>query len=263
MNIYATGSTGTIGQHFTGVFPLEGRLLPYSYDATKLVSPAAVLHFASIVGVEKVNSNAEEARKVNVDGTIKLAKDVFHNTDAKFVFASTSHVYDKSHFQLHEYSELKPRSNYALQKLEAEIACKEIFKNSPERLLILRIFSILGWSCGPKTLAASIIHHLDNPELSPIKNGSDVRDFLSPKQVASISRSLSVNDKAFGIVNVCSGQGITVGEAASVFAAQRGSHFISCDEGTSDVPFLVGSNTNLKKLLGVDSLDWDLDDFTK
>jgi nucleoside-diphosphate-sugar epimerase len=261
MNLYATGASGTIGQHFVGVSPLVGRLNPYSYDVSSLESPGAVLHFASVVGVEKVNSDVAEARKVNVDGTTKLATDVYFNSDAKFVFASTSHVYEKSDLPLSEDTTLNPRSNYAIQKLEAELSCIEIFKDKPERLLILRIFSILGWSCGPKTLAASIIHHLENPANSSIKNGNDVRDFLSPKQVAAITSRLSGDHQAYGIVNVCSGSGLKVGDAASNFASQKGVSFISCEAGTSDTPILIGDNSKLRKLLGVDEINWTLDDF--
>ncbi len=257
MSVYATGTTGTIGQHLKNVIPLRGRLYPYTLTLDQTDNLTSVLHLAAIVGSDQVNADIDYARKVNVDGTIKLAEEVFNNSNAKFVFASTSHVYEPSDRILTEDSNIKPHSNYAFQKFEAEEACREIFRNNSERLLILRVFSVLGWSCGPKSLAASIIRQINEPNSKVIKNGNDIRDFLSPKQIALISLQLCQNVSAHGIVNICSGMGRTVASAARQFSGEDA----SCEEGKSQIPFIVGDNERLKKFLGVDQLRWDLDDY--
>jgi nucleoside-diphosphate-sugar epimerase len=260
--IYATGRSGTIGRHLVNCFDLRLDLeeTPFSSINFSAGEPSAVIHLGGIVGVEMVNSNAALANEVNVIGTIELAKYVRDFTSAKFIFVSTSHVYKQSNIKLREDSETHPISIYAKQKLKTEFELAEIFSSNPNRLLIARVFSVLGWSSNKNSLGGAIRGVLLDSNLGPVKNGADQRDFLSPKQVASTLRCLAVEKDAVGIVNVCTGRAISVQSASQVFAESMGLPHPEVKMENSAVPYLVGDNQYLLRLLQVDELSWNLDD---
>ena len=259
MKKYATGMTGTIGQHLISSLPLSGRLYPYTFNLSSLEENSNLIHLAGIVGIDKVNAVLDSARKINVEGTARLASDFKKHCKGKFILVSSSHVYADSPSKLSENSSIEPHSNYALMKLEAEQACVEIFKEYPERLLIARVFSVLGYSCNSGSLAAAIKNSILTGE--PVSNGHDIRDFLSPKQVAYLLESLADSSSATGVVNVCSSLGLSVADVSRKFAEHLGEDQAAVNLSKSKTPYLVGENSRLLSMLGLKEIHWEFDDY--
>jgi len=161
-----------------------------------------------------------------------------------------------------EEQECNPLSKYAEQKLQAEKELITIFKNDTSRLLILRIFSILDWGMPPGTLGNTIEKIIDGGT-QVVQNAEDIRDFLTPKTVASIITSISENYNCYGIINICSGMGISVRKATEKFFNLSGkiaspSIFI---KEQSIAPAIVGCNLRLLALNDSEfKLSWELFD---
>lgn len=92
----------------------------------------------------------------------------------------------------------------------------------------------------------------------PLQNTEDVRDFLTPKQVARAIYEISGTEAASGVINLCSSTPTSVAEAVKYLFALES---IKIQEnllaaGHSSVPRIVGNNSKLKLLLPKLNLEW-------
>jgi nucleoside-diphosphate-sugar epimerase len=188
MDIFATGTTGTIGRYLTNnvrsidiELGHEFELPPELYESKDF----AFIHLAGTVGVQAVSKNVELAHKINVTGTRLLAEKCVANGVRKFIYVSTSHVYKQSAHLLDESCETYPITKYAEQKRLAEIEVLDAFKDIPERLVVARVFSILDWGTPEFTLGGAVLKLLKG-EVTSLNSGLDLRDFLTPQKVASV-----------------------------------------------------------------------------
>lgn len=257
-----TGKSGTIGRHLPSQFEsLEIDLSADkdSFDALPLPQNAHLLHLAGIVGPQEVEKNPIRASQVNVRGTELIAKEFRKKSSGKFYFVSTSHVYRPSREPLKEDSQISPINCYAMQKYEAEISLNEIFASEPERLCILRLFSVLDWDVAPFTLGGAIKKIAKGEEGFILNNTDDIRDFLTPSQIAdSLTRIIKENILS-GVFNLCSGLGTSVGQAAEHMLKMSG-FMIPTDSfrsGNSAMPYIVGDNGKLLTKIQHLNLKWN------
>lgn len=249
LRILATGTTGTIGKHFFGAAPLSVNLLSdFGLIVQSLFnSSSIVLHAAGIVGNEAVSKNIYTSYKVNVNATKKLAEISRDNDIARFVYVSSSQVYAPSNSFLLESSKVHPLGPYAEQKFEAEQALVDVFKDTPDKLCIVRVFSVLDWGVSDFTLGGAIRKLTIINSDSKVLNSNDIRDFLTPKLVADVLIKISNNSSIFGIVNLSSAIGTKISEAARKMLTESGFEFPSARvlPGNSDRPYMVGDNSKL------------------
>ena len=257
--IFATGLTGTIGRH------LSKKVLPVNidlsseherFDSLHFDKYSNLIHLAGVVGPSEVEKNLDYSRSVNIDGTGFLAREFLQKSGGIFYFVSTSHVYAQSQNLISETSPISPGNIYAEQKLEAELMLQGIFSTDPQRLRIIRVFSVLDWDVAPYTLGGAIRKMTDSDFV--LSNASDVRDFLTPKTIAGAIYEIALSGAQFDIVNLCSGSGISVGDAAKKML--HGSGF-EVDESRfswrqSLNPFVVGDNSRLASLFPEFDLSW-------
>ncbi|MGT2551828.1 NAD-dependent epimerase/dehydratase family protein [Acinetobacter geminorum] len=165
MKILVTGSTGFVGQALMQVlinredqlFTLARRVnrnLPnkvhqiiYDSDSTPfaITFPEkidVVIHLAGRAHIlnEKVKDPLQEFRKVNVEGTLELAKQALENRVKRFIFISSIGV-NGSSTNGKAFSEQdipQPHADYAVSKLEAELALQKLFKGTETELVIIR-----------------------------------------------------------------------------------------------------------------------------
>ena len=252
MPLYATGTTGYVGSKLRYSIPLFIDLTDSkTYSHLSLGSKSTVLHLAAIVGAEKVLENGELAYAVNVDGTVRFAEYLKETSDTRFLYVSTSHVYKYSGSKHTENSLTEPMSFYAKQKLQAEIYLKELFVKEPERLLIARVFSILGKGMPEGTLGWAIERASAQ---NPVMCSDDIRDFHTALEVAQLLEKLAINSWSFQMVNVTSGNSKSVRDAGIALRKNLG---LSIEEdiflpGNSKVPQNCGNNTRLKKMLQIE-----------
>lgn len=259
--VLATGIRGTIGSKLPrSVLPLTLDLSEeFSLDL-ELLNVKAVIHLAGVVGNVNVLRDADYAYKVNVIGTIKLAKLIANYTEAKFVYVSSSHVYKRSWEKQLESSVVEPISTYAEQKARGEQEVIKIFKNCPERLVIIRVFSLLDWTMPDFTLGGMARKIYIAQGLRKIKFSDDVRDFLSSRDVANGIYKISINEYVNGVINLCTGRATSVGKAIEEMFSHTKFEGIRAllEPGTSETPYIVGDNTKFLNLFPGQNLDWDV-----
>jgi nucleoside-diphosphate-sugar epimerase len=259
--IYATGTTGTIGKH------LERHINPVNMDLSKLdtdnlgerLEPSSTfLHLAAIVGDVAIKKDLTLAKKVNLESPIKLAEICLSKNFKKFVFVSSSHVYANSKEILHENSPLNPRGIYSEQKIVAEEKLIKLFSNSPEKLCIVRVFSILDWDMPDFTLGGAARKLADKTSNFTLSNSDDIRDFLTPTTVADALTKISLCDSLSGIFNLSTGTGTPIKDAIGIMFNK--SNLILQKfrllPGTSNYPTIIGSNSKLISNLPYLDLKW-------
>lgn len=258
--IFATGTTGTIGQYLRNCArPMHIKLERDFELPTDLLASAdfALIHLAAIVGERAVTKNIELAHQINVTATRRLAEKCIESGVKKFVYVSTSHVYRSSVNVLDENCETYPNTKYSEQKRLAEIAVLDAFKEMPERLVVARIFSILDWGTPEFTLGGAVLKLL-NGEINNINSGLDLRVFLTPQKVACILMEVAKCDQLFGIVNICGSNPISIAEAVGRMLSESGRPDLIARviSETSSNPIIVGSNKKLLEALPHLELSW-------
>lgn len=248
--IHATGCSGTIGRH------LADRVSPYSINLAKIdnelgefrIEEASnFLHLGGIVGPSEVAKDVDFSHLVNVEGTRKLGQDFLKRSSGIFHYVSTSHVYEATTERISENHYLAPTNVYAQQKLDAEIALQEVFIGEPERLCIVRVFSVLDWDMPPFTLGGAIRKLAQGDGAFILRNASDIRDFLTPSTIANALIEIAKSGRLNGIVNLCSGYGISVADAALRMLAESQIQ-INQDRfafENSSNPVVLGDNSKL------------------
>jgi nucleoside-diphosphate-sugar epimerase len=258
--ILATGISGTIGSKLPkSVLPLILDLSEEFTQDSELTNAKAVIHLAGVVGNVNVLKDPDYAYKVNVIGTMNLAKMIANYTDAKFIYVSSSHVYKKSLTKHLESSDVEPISVYAEQKARGEQEVIEIFKNCPERLIIIRVFSLLDWTLPDFTLGGMARKIYTAQSQNKIKFSDDVRDFLSSRDVANGIYKISADKYVSGIINLCTGKEKSVGSAIEEMFSHTNFEGIKplLEPGNSETPYIVGDNSKLLNLFPDQNLNWD------
>lgn len=260
--LLATGTTGTIGRQF-GIkaehIPINLSQEIWSDKDLNISEGDVVIHCAAIVGVNSVKSNEKLAYQINVEATRKLAQMARRRGASRFIYVSTAHVYADSKSPITELGPVAPQSLYAQQKYEGESAVIDELSFSDTEFCIARVFSVLDWESKAFTLGNSVRELLDSRSNKLLTNCDDVRDFLTPKTIADALIAIAGKPGLNEVVNVCSSQGIRVGEAARIMFETSGFTFPSNKTvaGNSSNPFLVGENSKLKAEIPNLKLTWN------
>jgi nucleoside-diphosphate-sugar epimerase len=261
--IFANGTSGTIGSHLgDGVISLNNDLANQGQEielSNHALNDWKLIHLAGVVGTGLVDSDLNHSRRINVEATASLGEFALKHEVNRFIYVSSSHVYEKSEGNLSESSPCNPVSNYAKQKLEAEARLQQIFAGSPERLCIVRVFSILGWKMPGFTLGGAVERVINDPEHEILKESLSERDFLTPKSIAQVLLQITKEDRSQGIINLCTGIATSVMDATLAMALIRGviltpSNF---EMTKSSNPRIVGDSSKLKKLIPDLDLRWE------
>jgi nucleoside-diphosphate-sugar epimerase len=265
-NIYATGLSGTIGKHLKElVTPLNIRLehLDESTNFEQLTPNGVVIHLAGIVGYRSIDKNEKYSRLINIESTKTLAKKALAAGISKFVFISTAHVYKSSISPLTENSVIDPINKYAEQKFEAEEALRDIFKFTNEKLCIVRVFGVLDWDMKPDTLGGAVKSLVYSNFSEIINHGLDVRDFSTPRQIAKTVLEIAKAPGMYGIVNLCSGHGLTVEQAVVKMLDKSKLMFNSTivKRNNSTTPVILGDNSKLITYFPNLKMSWSPSEF--
>lgn len=263
MKVYANGLSGTIGKHISKkVSGLEGDLRKSDqFNKFEEISgeDLVFIHLAAVVGASLVERDISSSHQINVDAVERMGEIALGQNIKKFIYVSTSHVYARSNERISESYPLNPQSVYANQKMKAEDILLEIFREQPDRLLILRVFSILDWGMPEYTLGGAIEKLLTEPETRTLSNSDDIRDFLTPRNVANNLEEIAFNTSLSGVYNLCSSKGRTLKEAALSMAKFRSINLSNdCFKvNEKEVTKIVGDNNKLLSAYSKLNLNWD------
>ena len=172
-----------------------------------LIHLGAYVHKRSLFVTEKLKkfiyfSNVEVSKNLaalSLDLNIK-----------KFIFTSTVGVYGKGTFQctnFDTFSPLMPENLYSSSKLAAEYALQYIFSECPERLIILRVASVLSeFSPGSlKILKFFAKNSIPFPIFITSNQWLPRRSFTHMDDLKNVFKMLILNNKNNGrIINIAS-----------------------------------------------------------
>lgn len=114
-----------------------------TYDLDRLLTGVDyVFNAAALVGEHICKKYPKDAREINEEATIKLAKACERNGVQRYIFASTCSNYGKSDTPVDETSPVNPLSLYA----ETKIACEKFLMNDVKDLpcTVLRFSTVYG-----------------------------------------------------------------------------------------------------------------------
>ena len=254
-----TGSSGVLGKEFISRYKKKINFKKFLEniknfnDVKKWVQKNNfdfIIHLAAVVPTNVVEKNLIEARKVNVIGSINLAKAILDSKkNTWFFYSSTSHVYQSKNNKkkLTENSKLKPYTKYGKTKLEAEnLLISEFKKNKKKNYLCIgRIFSFTNYNQKKSFLIPSLVEKIKKEKKVNLENLNHYRDFLSVKDICSAIWIL-MKKKKFGIINICSGKPINLTDVAKII-----SYKLKKDlkiKNSKKFTYLVGNNLKLRKL---------------
>lgn len=122
------------------------------FDLSKILSGCdTVIHLAARTHILKENSSnpIEEFRKINVDGTLRLANQAAKCNVRRFIFLSSIGVngYHTNSKPFIHNDLPNPHNSYAISKFEAEEGLKKIAEKSSMDFVIIRSPAVYGKSC--------------------------------------------------------------------------------------------------------------------
>lgn len=105
-----------------------------------------VVHFAGISALPECESNPAKAFDINTTGTANVLNAIRKSNVKKFIFASTSAVYENNNSEeVHKESDIvKPNLIYATTKYCSEQICKSYAQNYDMDIIICRFFNVFG-----------------------------------------------------------------------------------------------------------------------
>ncbi len=140
--------------------------------------------------VDYCELHPEETRKVNVDGTLNVAR-ACRDNGARMIFFSSDYVFDGLKGLYTEEDAPCPINEYGRQKAEAESG---VLAADP-RNLVLRTSGAYGWQWEPKNFVLQICARLSKGE--PMRVAADVR--YNPTYVENLAEiTVALVDKAAG-----------------------------------------------------------------
>lgn len=256
-NIVFSGSDGSIGSQRPQNSLVVKSLLEDSL-ATKIAElknlpeqPKAFIHLAAMASVKDCQENPELCFKLNVDGAREWLEACQECGVEKFIFVSTSHVYDPQACEnpLTTSSPIKPHNTYGQSKWKAEQELSaQAQKQNGTQLYIARVFSVLADPAPPWSLLQGLKKRAENKDFSPIPGLSCQRDFLTNKEVCERLVQIAQSDKQLPqTINLCSGRAKTVREIAEKVFREYGldPQDLTEELGCGGTPKIVGVPTKI------------------
>jgi len=179
--------------------------------------PDAVIHLAAQSAISTSWSDPEKDISVNSIGTLNLLRLSKEYKVKRFVFASTSAVYDETQKPVSETWWCEPKTPYGISKLAAELYIRAMFKNH----VILRYGNVYGprqVSIGEnQVVARAIAHFVRGDEFKVVGDGNQKRDFVFVEDIAFANFfAVSEINPVVGVYNAASGKSRSVNDALSV-----------------------------------------------
>lgn len=212
-----SGSIGSTARYSEEILTIESRLedpLENIIEEFKDKSITQYIHLAAITDTNWCMNFPKECFLFNSEYSQKFYKAASVAQVDRFVFVSTSHVYDNSNkvpFDLN--TPLNPASIYGKSKLNAEIKLLEQ-QNEDTKLSIARVFSVTGKNTRDHFLYQGLHRRAQNKDFSLIPGLENTRDFLDASTVMSELIRLARSVDFPALVNICSGKGKTIREIA-------------------------------------------------
>ncbi len=218
--------------------------------------PDRILHLASGLRGDR----RKDLLEINVEGTASLLEAIgrVKNYSPTVVMGSSGGVYGRAapeKLPLSENVACEPADEYSVTKLTAELMARLWAGRLGIRLIIARIFNIVGAGQDERHVAGQIAR-----QLCMVRSGASrtlqlghldcTRDFIDVRDVAQALTALAQDDGAEGIFNVGSGVECAIGELLRNFLAAAGIQ-VAIDENQDiqpGVPRNYADTTRLRQI---------------
>jgi GDP-4-dehydro-6-deoxy-D-mannose reductase len=197
--------------------------------------PDAVFHLAGIAFVPAAAADPGAAYEVNAIGAVRLLAAIAERRDAGTLDPVILVVGSGEQYGRHEPHELpltesavqKPLTVYAASKLAQEVAALQAARSQGLRVVATRSFNHAGPGQAPQFLLPALVRRAldaraDGRAAVSIGNREPIRDYLHVEDVARAYVALAESGVAGEVYNVCSGNGVSVGELAAAVLQRVG-----------------------------------------
>ena len=235
--------------------------------AIDVARPDTVFHLAGIAFVPAAAADPGEAYELNVVGAVRLLAAVGKRRQAGTLDPVVLVVGSGEQYGRHDVTELPlseaaaqcPLSVYAASKAAQEVVALHAVRADGLRVIATRSFNHSGPGQAshfllPALVARALEARADGRKTVAIGNRTPIRDYLHAEDVATAYVALAERGVPGEVYNVCSGDGVAVGELAADVLQRVG---VRADITTDpslvrpvDLPALVGSPDKLRRTTG-------------
>jgi len=278
MKVLITGASGFVGSHVARLLVAEGCevhvLVRESSNRWRIqdILPSMYLWQSDLVAFENVNTYLQEIKpelcihlawyavpgkylnsQENLDSiqaSINLLSQLAELGCKRFVGIGTCFEYDLSLGYLSESSLTKPITLYAATKVALSTILQQFAQITEMEIAWIRLFYQYGPMEDERRLIPGIISSLLRDEVVKTTKGEQIRDFLHIEDVASAIWAVAKSNVS-GVVNVGSGQPVTVGQILLELGNLLGKpdlvHLGALPYRPNDPMFICANNELLRK----------------
>jgi len=186
-----------------------------------------VLHTAARAHIMKdsVQSSLAEFRRVNVDGTLNLARQAIEAGVKRFIFISSIKVNGEGEAnRIYRFDDAAaPEDDYGLSKWEAEQGLKALCSESSMELVVIRPPLIYG--PGVKGNLALLAKAIDKGLPLPLDSIKNQRDMLGLNNLIDLIKTCIEHPAAAGQVFLCcDNEPVSTPQLVKLIASGRGKH---------------------------------------
>jgi UDP-glucose 4-epimerase len=242
MKVLITGGAGFIGSHLVGL--LQGRaevrvldnlrggnrcsLKDVDMIEASVLDRAAlgaavsgvdfVFHLAAMISAKESMDNPRESVEINALGTLNVLRAAADAGVRKLVFASSAAVYgDDPPVPTVETVLPRPKSPYAITKLDGEFYCEMFEREGWLKTASLRFFNVFGPGQNPGgSYAAAVPAFMQlavrGEPVTVFGDGEQSRDFIYVKDAVSALVFAAENGQVTGVYNCGYGRQTTINE---------------------------------------------------
>jgi UDP-glucose 4-epimerase len=251
----STGSIENLADVLNAIEFVRGDVRDYGTVEYAVRGVDAVVHLAALIDVAESVEKPDLYFDVNIRDTYNVAK-ALRNIDT-FVFTSSSAVYGEPiKVPIPEDHPLMPKSPYAASKVSGEAFVQAFANQYGFRPVILRLFNVYG----PKQSRAyagviiEFIRRVSRGE-PPIVfgDGEQTRDFVHVSDVVEAIMLSLRNEGVRGVLNIGSGEGITINYLANLILKLMGREDLRPIYATprpGDIRHSIADITRARKGLG-------------
>jgi UDP-glucose 4-epimerase len=238
---------------------VEGDVSDYETVLSTMPGIDWVFHQAAIASVPRTIEAPLASHRTNYQGTLNVLEAARQTNVTRVVLASTAAIYgDLPGLPKQEDMPAKPLSPYAMDKLASEQACQVYTRLYGLETVCLRYFNVFGPRQDPSSPYSGVISIFidkltsgDTPVI--YGDGLQTRDFVFVEDVADANiRAAQASAVSGAVMNVCTGQGITIVELLEQLKSLYGCPSIQPEyrkARSGDIRESIGENTTLRTRL--------------
>ena len=274
MRVVVTGAAGYIGRHVVK----EVLNMGYSVVAVDLTHKD-IDERAEMSNVDIFSGDADIYQQLGCpdivihmawkDGFIHNSHEHMNNLSAHFVFINnliqqgcksvavmgTMHEVGYWEGKIDENTPCNPLSQYGIAKNALRQAVLLAAKDTNTKIFWLRAYYILGDDARNSSIFTKILAAAeDGKKEFPFTSGKNKYDFIDVKLLAKMIAAASTQDRYSGIINVCTGEPISLAEQVETFIEKNNLDiklmYGMFPDRPYDSPLVYGDNTIIKKIMG-------------